>query len=341
MAKSRIEKTRRELLSCLGADPRDKLIFTSGGTESSNMILRSAAAKRGHKTKLVVSCVEHSCVYNTARELEREGVEIIWLDVNSCGEIDWQQYQEALDQDPFLVVCMLVNNETGFIFPIKEMAAKASEKKIPFFTDAVCAVGKIPVDFTDLGVSFLSFSSHKFGALKGTGGLICKESVFVRPLLFGGSQESGKRAGTENLLGIVSSSLALQESLTHLDVKQSEQKNRREQFIAAIHRVVPESKIWQSSNQLDQTISVSIPGFSGNVLLANLDLEGVQVSYGSACASGSLEVSRPLIEMGLPLDLAEATLRLSFGSKTSEDDVRFFENALETVVSRMKRESAA
>lgn len=333
-ARSVIERARRQVLSLLGAD-QQKLIWTSGGTESNNVVLRSAAARRGSKNKLLLSSVEHACVHNVALDLEKQGVELIWVPVDRRGQIDWDDFKNKLTDDVFLVSVMLVNNETGFVLPVEKMAEMVREKNIPFHTDAVCAVGKWPVNFKDLQVDFLTFSSHKFGGLKGTGGIIVSQGAFLDPLILGGSQEASKRAGTENVYGVLATAYALEFSLTDIYSDIEKQKQMRHQIWKGIQKIYSQAMLIESVETVPQSLNVSFVGLNGNVLLTNLDLEGVSASYGSACASGSLEMSRALLDMKLTLDEARSSIRLSFGKQTNPDDIPDFLVRMQKAVERM------
>lgn len=340
-AKSAIEAARKRHLELFGTSPGDRLVFTSGGTEANNTIFRSAFHNRGTKTRLVLTNVEHSSVYNSAKALEKLGAVIDWIIVDSKGRIDLDEYRKKLGEDVFLVSVMLANNETGFVLPVKEMAAIAREAGISFHTDAVCATAKMSLSFSDLGVDYLTFSSHKFGALKGVGGIVMKKTAKLVPLIVGGPHEQEKRAGTENVPGILSSAYALEKSCSNLASTLQQMEMHRMMIKNEILRLYPAAVFIESATNLPQTLNVSFPGLAGNVLLANLDLEGVEASYGSACASGALEVSRVMKSLALPMDQASAALRFSFGASMTEADVKDFLQRLALVLSRMSKESAA
>lgn len=332
-----VEVARRKIVQLLGGRPKDRLIFTSGGTESNNTILHSAFLNRGARNQLLLSPIEHSCVYNFAKFLESQyGIELSWIKVDRKGEIDLEDYASKLEsQKVFLTSMMLANNETGFLFPIQKMAEMAREKDILFHTDAVCAAGKIPISFEELGVDFLSFSSHKFGGLKGTGGILMKEKTKLTPYIYGGTHEFGKRAGTHNVFGILASAYALETWSENLSQEGTREAKLRELLKEKIRKIYPGVVFVESKRNLPQTLSASFAGLSGNLLLTNLDLEGVSASYGSACASGSLEISRVMRNLELPLDEAKAALRFSFGRDTTEEMITDFGERLKRAIEKM------
>lgn len=336
-AKALIEKSRKSILKIFDADSKDKLFFTSGGTESNNTVLHSAFLNRGSRNRLVLTRVEHSCVYNYAKFLECQyGVELAWIDVDRDGRINPEQYQALLTDGVFLVSVMLANNETGFVFPVKELAEEAHARSIPFHCDVVCAAGKIPVSFKNLGVDAMTFSSHKFGGLKGSGGVLFKTGTKVNPYLYGGPQEDEKRAGTQNVLGIAASAFALEawtKNLADESAREAKLRERLKQQILAAH---PQAVFVESKNNLPQTLNAAFTGLNGNLLLTNLDLEGVSCSYGSACASGSLEVSRVIRELGLKFDEARAALRFSFGREFTDEHIDEFGRRLQRAITRMR-----
>ena len=336
-ARQMVELARRQVLESFKAAPKDKLVFTSGGTESNNTVLFSAFSNRGQRNTLMLTQVEHSCIYNFAQHLAKNfGVELCWIPVDRQGQIDLDDYARKLDPDRvFLVSTMLANNETGFIFPVQEMARLARERDIPFHTDAVCAAGKIPIDFATLGVDYMSFSSHKFGGLKGSGGIVWRDGSRLSSYLIGGTHEFEKRAGTHNVFGIAASGVALLGCSQGLLERVQMEMGLRERLKQRISEVYPKTIFVEGSTQLPQTLSAAFVGLSGNLLLTNLDLEGVAVSYGSACASGSLEISRVLRHLNLPVAEASSALRLSFGTGVDAETIDEFAVRLKQVLERM------
>lgn len=334
-SKAIIEKSRKTILQLLGAAEGDKLFFTSGGTESNNTVLHSAFLNRGSKKKLLLTRIEHSCLYNYARFLESQGAELVWIDVDRHGRIDLDAYDKKLTPDVFLMCAMLVNNETGFVLPLKEMSALARAKGIQTHSDVVCAVGKLPFSFSELGVDSITFSSHKFGGLKGSGGVVYKNGTKMNPYLIGGPQEGEKRAGTQNVVGIAASAYALERWMSDLSEEVVKETQLRVLLKQKIREAYPQASFLESQNNTQQTLSTIFKGLNGNVLLTALDLEGVEASYGSACASGSLEVSRVIKELGLQFDEARATIRLSFGHGIQAEHIEEFGWRLKNVIQKM------
>ncbi len=334
-AKAVIEAARKSISKHLNLRHHDKLIFNSGGTEGNNTVLHAAHLQNPQKKVFVLTRVEHSCVYNYAQFLATQGVELRYIDVSRDGEIDLAAYDALLDDNVFLVSVMLAQNETGFVFPVKELAKMAHAKGIAFHSDVVCAMGKMPVDFQDLDVDYLTFSSHKFGALKGTGGLVMRGDVKCIPYIYGGTQELEKRAGTQNVLGVASAAYALDHHMQALVQDVPQFIKFRDQLKKTIQELYPQSVFLESKNHLPQTLSVAFVGLSGNLLLTSLDLEGVAVSYGSACASGSLEISRVIRELKLPLAESRSVVRISFGSGTTGSHIDQFGQRLQSVLQRM------
>ncbi len=334
-AKNQIEKARKQILTLLGAKEKDRLIFTSGGTEANNTVIESAFKQRKNRNKYVLTNVEHSSVNRYAKELEARGVELVFINIDKAGSLDLNDFKTKLTPDVFLVSVMFAQNETGFIFPIQELAQIARAAEIPFHCDAVCATGKVAFNFNELGVDFLTFSSHKFGGLKGAGGIVCRREAILKPLVLGGPHEAEKRAGTENVFGMLSSCAALEESLNGVANKTKKIARARERLQAGIMEAYPQAKFIESKTNLPGTLSVNLAPHSGQVLLTNLDLEGVAASYGSACASGSLELSRVILAIGLSRDEAGCTLRFSFGAHTDDAVVDEFITRFKTVMHKM------
>lgn len=320
-ARALIDEARRGMLQLLGGDRNVQLVFTSGGTEANNTVLASAMRQRGDRTTLLMSAIEHSSVRKTAQLLASQGVRVVTIPVDAAGNLDVPAFSQLLTNDVFLISVMLANNETGFVLPVEELAGIANKRRIPFHTDAVCAVGKVAVDFQALGCSYLTFSSHKFGGLKGSGGILYKTSERLAPLIVGGPHEAERRAGTENVLGILAAAEALHTALDGLDGERKRQEDLRERLKQALTHSYPAVRVMESFARLPQTLSVAFPGVAGTLLIANLDLEGVAVSHGSACASGALETSPVLLAMGLERPVADAAVRISFGRQTTMAEI--------------------
>ncbi len=333
-ANALLETARRKILTTLGAKKSDALVFTSGGTEANNAVMRSAFSRRKNRQTLIVTGVEHSCVRNMASQLEREGAKLKIIPVSRAGKLDLQILQDNLS-DAFLVVCMLANNETGYVLPVTEVATLAAKAGVPVLSDAVCAIGKIPFHFSELGIDYATFSAHKFGALKGIGGILYRKVAGLEPFILGGPQELEKRAGTQNLHGVLSTEFALMANLNGLEIENQRQMSLRETFKLGILQIYPQAIFHESLHNLPQTLNVSFPGLKGALLLTNLDLSGISASHGSACASGALEVSPILRHIGLPEIEASSAIRFSFGRKTTTEDGNEFLHRLKTVIEMM------
>lgn len=331
-AKALMVESRKTLLNALGASQNYKLAYCSGGTEGNNAVLNSAYRNRGDRNKLLITNVEHSCVHNYALMLEKQGVELVWITVDRYGQIDLDDYQSKLTDDVFLATVMLAQNETGFVFPIKQMVQMAREKNIPFHTDIVCAAAKMNLSLDDMNPDFATFSSHKFGGIKGHGGVIFHKQTRFTPFVLGGPQENEKRAGTENVYGALCSAYALQKSCEDLDQKIQSMKSIRAILKEGIQKIYPEAVFNESETNLPQTLNVSFPGLNGTLILTNLDLEGVSCSYGSACASGSLEISRVMASLKLKFDESRSALRFSYGPTIDETKAQDFLGRLERVI---------
>lgn len=335
-----VEKAREKCADALGCN-REEIIFTSGGTESDNWAIRSAAEKLSKKGKnhIITSAFEHHAVLHTCAELEKKGFSVTYLPVSKDGFIDPLQVTEAITEKTSLVTIMYANNEIGTIQPINEIGMVCREKGVLFHTDAVQAVGHIPINLSELNVDMLSVSGHKLHAQKGIGLLYVKKGTALPNLLFGGGQERGKRPGTENVPGIVGLGTALSEA-----VKDIPQKNER---ISAIRNKIVDGllKIEGSrlngglQNRLSGNINVSFLGVEGEALLLLLDSKGICASSGSACTSGSLDPSHVLLSLGLPYEVAHGSLRLSLGDDITENDDDYIISSVTEVVSKLRNMS--
>jgi cysteine desulfurase len=322
-AKHAIEQARKQVGAAIGAEPSE-IIFTSGGSEANSWVLRSVAEiYRNEPLHIITSSIEHHSVLNSCRALEQIGVEITYLPVDSTGRVSIDVVKAAIKSNTKLVSIMLANNEIGTIQPITEIGQFLHEQGILFHTDAVQAVGHIPVDVRELQVDFLTASAHKFNGAKGTGVLFKRSSLELSPLVFGGKQERGLRAGTENVAGIVAASYALEESISEMD---EIAKRLREMVNATINGVkerVPSVRVnGNTAHRLPGTVNLGFDGVSGESLMHLLDLKGVCVSTGSACASGNDEPSHVLLALGLNEQQAKSAIRISYGKYNTPDEVK-------------------
>lgn len=323
-AKALLEEARHSIATYLGC-VASEIIFTSGATESNNLLIQSVWEHRDpHRDKIICSSVEHDAVREPLEYLQKhKGATVQEIEVDQKGQINLDQLRDCLDEETLLVSVMMANNETGMIFPIHEISQMAHEMGALMHSDAACAIGKMPLNFNDLSLDFCSFSGHKVYGPKGLGVLLIKKASSLAPLLLGGAQEQGKRAGTENIWGIFGLREGLDFAFHNFEEELLRQKKLRDHFLSALKEFDSGIKIHQSETaQLANTINLFIPGVRGQTLLARLDLEGVSASFGSACHSGSLEVSRILLALDYDLEECASSIRLSFGKLTTEEEIK-------------------
>ena len=323
-AKEELEKAREAVAACLGATARE-IYFTSGGSEADNQAIRSAAYNGAAKGKkhIISTNFEHHAVLHTLKKLEGEGFEVTYLPVDGNGLITPAQVEEAIRPDTALVTIMYANNEVGTILPIKEIGAVCRAKKVTFHTDAVQAVGHIPVDVEADNIDMLSLSAHKFHGPKGVGVLYCRRNIPLRTFIEGGAQERGKRAGTENLAGICSMAAALKEAIAHLYENMAKEELMRDILIDGLSKI-PHSKLnGDRVKRLPGNVNMCFEGIEGESLLLLLDAKGICASSGSACTSGSLDPSHVLLALGLPHEVAHGSLRLSLCPDNTEEEMRY------------------
>ncbi|MBU5436318.1 cysteine desulfurase NifS [Pseudoflavonifractor sp. MSJ-37] len=328
---------RAKVAACLGAKP-EEIYFTSGGSEADNQAIRSAAllgAKKG-KRHIISSAFEHHAVLHTLKKLEREGFEVTLLDVGPLGLIRPEDVAAAIREDTALVTIMYANNEVGTIQPIAEIGAICREKKVPFHTDAVQAVGHIPVDVDKDHIDMLSLSAHKFHGPKGVGVLYCRKGQPLLTFIEGGAQERGRRAGTENLAGIAGLAAALEEAVSHLDENAAHMTALRDKLIDGLSQI-PHSRLnGDRARRLPGNVSFCFEGIEGESLLLLLDAKGVAASSGSACTSGSLDPSHVLLALGLPHEIAHGSLRLSLSEYNTEEEMDLILKAVPEVVAYLR-----
>lgn len=352
--KMQLEKARAYLAGTINARPSE-IRFTSGGSEADNAALKGIALANQEKGKhLIVSAVEHHAVLESAHWLERRGFEVTYLPVNVEGTVSPESLALALRPDTVLVSVMTANNEVGTVQPIKELAALAHEHNVPFHTDAVQAYAHTPLNVESLGVDALSVSAHKFHGPKGAGFLYCKRGLKTEPLISGGAQERGYRAGTENLAGIIGMAMAAElafgakgfeptkaEAIFAMETASAHALTLRNQMQQFICTHIPNVQVNGSrKSSLPSILSVSFKGVSGEALLALLDQHGVCASAGSACASGSLEPSHVLIAMGVQPEWLRGTVRFSFSALTTETEAEKACEILREAVQHLRTVSA-
>ncbi|MGN1349060.1 MAG: cysteine desulfurase NifS, partial [Acutalibacteraceae bacterium] len=316
-----IAKARHQVASVLNCDDGE-VFFTSGGSESDNWAIRGAAhlgAKKGKK-HIISTKMEHHAVLHTLRKLEKdEGFEVTYLDIYDNGIVKAEDVEKAIREDTCLVTVMYANNEIGTIQPIAEIGRICKEKNVIFHTDAVQAVGHIPIDVKAENIDMLSLSGHKFHAVKGTGALYCKKGIRLENLIEGGGQEKGRRAGTENVPGIVGLGTAITEMNEHLEENAKKVSALRDKLFSELTKISHSRINGDREKRLPGNFNMSFEGVEGESLLLYLDLQGVCASSGSACTSGSLDPSHVLLALGLKHEVAHGSLRLSLGELNTEE----------------------
>jgi len=323
-----VHHAREQLADLLGCEPSE-LIFTSCGTESDNSAIQSAIQLDPDRRHLVTSKVEHSAIVKHAETLARRGYEVTWLSVNSDGLIDLRELENAIRPDTAIVSLIWANNETGVLFPIEEAAAICRAKGTLFHTDAVQAVGKIPIDLQKSSIQFLSLSGHKLHAPKGVGALYVNRRTRFNPYLIGGGQENKKRGGTENTASIVGLGVAAELAGVHLSEENAQVRALRDTFEEGILKRIPNVQVnGHRTLRLPNTSNLAIEGIDSEGMLMLLDQKGICCSAGSACTAGSLEPSHVLRAMGCSTDRARGSLRFSFSRLNTQEEVR---QALEIV----------
>jgi cysteine desulfurase len=332
-----VENARESLARLLNADSRE-ILFTGSGTEADNLALRGLAAKmKTRGNHIITSAIEHHAVGHTAAYLEKLGFQITYLPVDPFGRVEPENLRQTITQNTILVSIMHANNEVGTIQPIAELSSIAHERGVMFHTDAVQTVGNIPVDVKVLGVDLLSLSAHKFYGPKGVGALYLRKGVPLEPLILGGGQERGIRAGTTNVAGIVGLGRAAEIALAELPQRMDHNRALREQLIDNLERILSDFQLTgHRSERLPGSVSICVQYVEGESMLLYLDQEGFACSSGSACTSGSLEPSHVLLAMGIDPGLAQGSLRISLGRDNSIEDVNDFCRALPVVVERLR-----
>ena len=317
-----LQKARDTVAEVIHADPKE-IYFTGGGSEADNQAILSGAMAGARKGKkhLISTAFEHHAVLHTLKKLESQGFEVTLLDVHKNGVVSAEEVAAAIRPDTALVTIMFVNNEIGTIQPIGEIAKVCREKGVLFHTDAVQAVGHLPVDVQALGVDMLSMAAHKFHGPKGVGALYVRRGVPVVNVIEGGQQERGKRGGTENIAGIVGMAAALEEATANLDHDMAYVTGLREKLITGLTQIPHSCLNGDREKRVPGTVNLCFEGIEGEGLLLWLDAKGVAASSGSACTSGSLDPSHVLLALGLPHEIAHGSLRLSVDAWNTEEEV--------------------
>ena len=339
-ARTGIEETRQQVADLIGAQPKE-VVFTSGGTESDNTALRGVAAyRRSRGNHIITTTIEHPAVLRTCEQLEKEGYRVSYIPVDSEGMVQLEKLRDAIDEETILISVIHANNEIGCIQPIEEIVHLARERKILFHSDAVQSVGKIPVNVKELGVDLLSFSGHKFHGPKGTGALFVRRGVRMNALLLGGSHERSRRAGTENVAGVVGLGKACELAGQEMEGFNTRVRSLRNRLEEEILRQIPETVVnGTREHRMPHVSNISFRYLEGEGLLISLDFQGVAVSTGSACSSGSLEPSHVLTAIGRDSELAHSAIRFSLSRMTTEEDISYVLGILPEIIERMREVS--
>jgi cysteine desulfurase len=336
MLKRHIEKAREQVASLLNADP-DEIVFTSCGSESDNTALKGFCAAAGGRAYIVTSTVEHPAVRNTARHLRDQGAALTEINVDAEGMLALQDYDAAPMDDRTIVSLMWANNETGVLFPIHECAVKAKERGALFHTDAVQAVGKVSIDLKKTPVDLLALSGHKLHAPKGIGALFVRKGTAIEPLLHGGHQERGLRAGTENIAYIVGLGAACELAQKHMDEENYAIKRFRDKLEAALLVTCPAAKLnGHKTSRLPNTTNISFEAIEGEGILLHLDELGIAASSGSACTTGSLEPSHVMRAMGIPYTFAHSSIRFSLSWYTTQQEIDAVIAAMPPIINKLR-----
>ncbi|UYO62077.1 cysteine desulfurase NifS [Acetobacterium wieringae] len=338
--KKSIEAARLQIAKAINADPRE-IYFTGSGSESDNWAIKGIAMKNQAKGKhIITSTIEHHAVLHTCEYLEKQGFEITYLPVDEYGLISLDDLRNAIRKDTILVTIMFANNEIGTIEPIKEIGEIVKEKGIIFHTDAVQALGNIPVDVKDLNVDLLSISAHKIYGPKGIGALFIRKGVPIDNLIHGGAQERKKRAGTENTAEIVAFGKAAEMATEHLEENAAHMKELRDLLIKGVMDNIPQVRLnGHPEKRLPGNVNFCFDYIEGESILLSLDIIGVAGSSGSACTSGSLDPSHVLLAIGLPAGVAHGSLRLTIGKHTTEEDINYVVDNLIQIIERLRKMS--
>lgn len=335
-----VAKAHADVADCINADAKE-IYFTSGGSEADNQAIISAAklgAKKGRK-HIISTAFEHHAVLHTLKKLEKEGYEVTLLGVHEDGLVRVDELAQAIREDTCLVTIMFANNEIGTVQPVAEIGALCRERGVLFHTDAVQAVGHIPIDVKAMNIDMLSMSGHKFHAPKGVGALYVRRGVPLFNLIEGGGQERGRRAGTENVAGMVAMAAALKESCANMEENAAKISAMRDKLFAELSKI-PHSRINGSlEHHVPGTVNMCFEGIEGESLLLMLDMNGICASSGSACTSGSLDPSHVLLALGLPHEVAHGSLRLSIGEYNTMEEIDHIIEVVPRVVEYLRNMS--
>lgn len=340
LAAETLFKARQSVAGSIGADLKE-IYFTSGGSESDNQALISAAEAGARKGKkhIITQKTEHHAVLHTLKKLEKQGFEVDYLSVDGEGKVTPEQIAAAVRPDTALVTIMTANNEIGTLMPVKEIAAVCRERGVLFHTDAVQAVGHIPIDVHDIGCDMLSLSAHKFRGPKGVGALYVRKGLMPSCLIEGGAQERGRRAGTENIAGIVSMAAALGEAVGNIPENTPKLTAMRDRLIEGLSEIPHSILNGAKTNRLPGNVNMCFEGIEGESLLLLLDAKGICASSGSACTSGSLDPSHVLLAIGRPHEIAHGSLRLTLSDENTPEEIEYIIKSVKEVAEYLRNMS--
>ena len=336
-SKRAIENARQKIANAFNADPKE-IIFTSGASEADNWAIKGIAYSMKDKgNHIITTKIEHHAVLHTTEFLEKNGFRVTYLDVDENGLIDLNQLKNAICDKTILISIIFANNEIGTIQPIKEIGEIAKEHNILFHTDAVQAVGNVKIDVKELNIDLMSVTAHKIYGPKGVGALYVKKGVKLFPYIHGGGQEKGRRAGTENVAGIVGFGKAMELAVSNIDKKAEKISKLRDLYIDTVLKEIPYVRLnGHRTKRLCNNANISFRFIEGEALLLSLDLVGICASSGSACTSGSLDPSHVLLAIGLPHEIAHGSLRITFGDFNTEEEVYYIIEKLKEIVARLR-----
>ncbi len=332
-----VKEAREQVANALGAEPSE-IFFTACGTESDNWAIKGVAYANQNKGKhIITSQIEHHAVLHTLQYLEKQGFTVTYLPVDKEGRVSPADLEKAICEETILVTIMMANNEIGTIQPIRELAEIAAKKNVYFHTDAVQAIGSVPVKVKELGVNLLSLSAHKFGGPKGVGALYIKKGTKIDTFMHGGAQERNRRAGTENVAGIAGLGKAISLATANLSEKMARITALRNKLIDGVLAAIPDAHLNGSREErLPGNANFCFRYIEGEALLLRLDAKGVAASSGSACTSGSLDPSHVLLALGLPHEIAHGSLRLSIGEQNTEEEIDYVLEVLPGIVKTLR-----
>lgn len=336
-SKEAVDKARQQVAALINADPSE-IYFTAGGTEADNWAVFGTAEKFREKgNHIITTKVEHHAMLHSCAYLEKEGYDVTYLDIDKDGRVDLKQLEDAITDKTILISIMLVNNEIGTIEPVKEAAAIAKKHKILFHTDAVQALGNVPIDVKDMGIDMMSMSSHKIYGPKGIGALFIRKGVRIDNYMHGGAQENNRRAGTENLAGIVGFGKAAQLAKENFDAHVKHSSQMRDYLKDRILSEIPDTFVnGTMDGRHPGNLNVTFEYIEGESILLLLNQFGISVSTGSACSSKSLEPSHVLAALGVPDEMIHGTVRFTVGDMTTKEDIDYVVDNLKTVVARLR-----